>query len=205
MKFQYDCSKCNTQCDGISKAAYIFENDADYSERKENFVIDCINSLPGYQAEKCTEQGYPDIRVHKDNEVFYIEIKAQRRTFMSVGRLLPDSDLVPSETLALNLSDLLRYFEIRDEEKCRVYIMWCLENRPCIVPEGETRYFYENVNELERLYHIYQEQRRFRRKSGYGDWVNGQHKGVVVNYHFSIEELREAIADNNFIEILQDN
>jgi hypothetical protein len=33
-------------------------------------------------------------------------------------------------------------------------------------------------------------QGRFRRASGYGDVVNGVHKGVVVNYHFSLEELK---------------
>lgn len=204
MSFQFDCQRCDTRCDGVSKANYIFENDADYSERKEKLVIDSINNVEGFRAEKCDEPGYPDIIVYDGDTPFYIEIKAQRRTFMAVERLLPYSQLTPSETLALNLSDLVRYFEIRNKENCDVYIMWCLENRPCIVDEGETRYFYQHVNELERLYNIYKDNRRFRRRSGNGDWVNGQHKGVVVNYHFSLDELNEATEENCFIEILKD-
>ena len=35
--------------------------------------------------------------------------------------------------------------------------------------------------------------RRFKRRSGYGDVVNGKHKGVVVNYHFSLNELDDNI------------
>lgn len=204
MTFRFDCSQCKNKCDGISKMNYRFESDVDYSERKENYVIDCINRMEGYHAEKCEKPGYPDIMVRKGDEIFYIEIKAQRRTFMSVKKILPEGDLIPSETLALNLSDLQRYFSIREQDGNKIFIMWCLENRPCIVEEGNTRYFYQDIDELKRIYEFYQERRRFRRKSGNGDWVNGQHRGVVVNYHFSIEELKEATEGNNFIEILED-
>ena len=48
---------------------------------------------------------------------------------------------------------------------------------------------YNNISELKKIYTYYGEKRRFRRKSGEGDVVNGIHKGVVVNYHFSINEL----------------
>lgn len=43
MSFRFECEGCKTRCDGISKSSYIFENDVDYSERKENYVIDLIN------------------------------------------------------------------------------------------------------------------------------------------------------------------
>ena len=33
-------------------------------------------------------------------------------------------------------------------------------------------------------------QRKFRRKSGEGDEVDGKHLGVTVNYHFSLKELK---------------
>ena len=157
-----------------------------------------------YHAKKCDLPGYPDIEVQVGNKKFYIEIKAQRRTFMAVQRILPNANLVPSETLALNLSDLMRYFEIENNDNVNVYLMWCLENRPCIVEQGQTRYFYQSAKELKELYSKYQDARRFRRKSGYGDVVNGQHKGVVVNYHFSLEEFKEAKDTNNFIEILNE-
>ncbi len=202
MGYKYKCAGCKTPCDGISKGAYNFENDVNYSERKEQYVIDQINKVAGYVAQKCDEPGYPDIMVQHGKDVFYIEIKAQRRTFMAVERVLPYAELLPSETLALNLSDLNRYFEIEKETGTRIYLMWCLENRPCIVENGNTRYFYQSTQLLKDIYSKYMDKRRFSRKSGDGDVVNGQHKGVVVNYHFSIDELKEAQDKTNFIEIL---
>lgn len=65
-----------------------------------------------------------------------------------------------------------------------------MSNRPCIVKEGEELIFYNALSELERIYNYYGDKRRFKRKSGKGDVVNGQHKGVVVNYHFSLNELK---------------
>ena len=56
-KFIFDCSKCHNPCDGVSKGTYIFENDTDYSERKEKMIINQINTLPDYRAEKCTKDG----------------------------------------------------------------------------------------------------------------------------------------------------
>ena len=35
--------------------------------------------------------------------------------------------------------------------------------------------------------------RKFKRASGKGDIVDGVHKGVLVNYHFSLNELLEGI------------
>ena len=118
-------------------------------------------------------------------------IKAQRRTFMSVEKILPNSDLIPSETMALNLSDLLRYFNIAKRETVPIYILWVLSNRPCAVDNDKVKYFYQKVDILERIYNKYRNIRTFRRKSGVGDVVNGEHKGVVVNYHFSLSELKE--------------
>lgn len=189
----YDCSNCPTRCDGNSKRVYNFINDVEYSEKKENELIDTINQIDGFMATKCIVDGYPDIEVFDryTNKVFYIEIKAQRRTFMSVKRILPYGELEPSETLALNLSDLVRYFNFLNEDQIRIFILWCVENRPCIVPENRTRYFYQDAFILERIYHHYGDSRRFRRASGFGDVVDGKHKGVVVNYHFSLAELKE--------------
>ena len=41
---------------------------------------------------------------------------------MSVEKILPNSNLIPSETMALNLSDLLRYFDIAKKETIPIYI-----------------------------------------------------------------------------------
>ena len=189
-KFIHDCSKCDQKCDGISKKSYIFLNDVEYSEAKENLVIDKINSVGGYQAKKCELEGYPDIEIlHlESNKKFYIEIKAQRRTFMAVKRKLPFAELEPSETIACNLSDLERYIKIHNETKEKIFVVWCLENRPCIVEDGKTMFFYQEIDILADILKRYGDKRRFRRESGYGDVVNGQHKGVVVNYHFSLNE-----------------
>lgn len=196
-KFLFDCSVCPTRCDGISKGIYNFISDVEYSENKENQIIDLINSFDGFHAQKCELEGYPDIEVYhiQSNKRFFVEIKAQRRTFMSVKRILPDGGLEPSETLALNLSDLLRYFDIQKEENVPIFILWCLENRPCIVPDGETYFYYQDTRVLEDIYKSILDKRRFRRESGRGDYVNGQHKGVVVNYHFSLNELDELIIE----------
>lgn len=192
-KYLFDCVNCSTRCDGVSKGVYNFMSDVEYSENKENQIIDLINTYDGFRAKKCELEGYPDIEVYHypSNRHFYVEIKAQRRTFMSVKRILPDGGLEPSETLALNLSDLLRYFEIQKEVREPIFILWCLENRPCIVPDGETYFYYQDTRVLEDIYNVVLYKRRFRRESGRGDYVNGQHKGVVVNYHFSLNELDE--------------
>lgn len=191
MNFNFDCSFCPSRCDGVSKGVYNFQSDVDYSEEKENFIISEINSFPDFKASKCLLDGYPDIEIKHlpSDRIFYVEIKAQRRTFMSVSRVLPESGLIPSETLALNLSDLIRYFEISNITQAPIFIMWCLENRPCIVPPDETFFFYQDINVLREIYRREGNRRRFRRESGRGDYVNGQHKGVVVNYHFSLNEL----------------
>ena len=192
MSYKFNCSTCTNRCDGISLGVYKFKNDVEYSEYFENQLIkEIIQS--GLFAKKTERKGFPDIEVYDyENGPIrcYIEVKAQRRSFMSVSRILPKSNLVPSETLALNLSDLLRYFEISHLEPTPIYILWVLSERPCIVPIGQYQYYYQSSKILEEIYNHYKDTRRFRRASGYGDVVNGIHKGVVVNYHFSLEELK---------------
>ena len=193
MECIFKCSACKTRCDDKSKKVYNFKSDIKYSEEKEKYIISQINSIPDFSAQKCTVDKYPDIEVtyKPTGKVFYIEIKAMRRTFMTVAKNLPDSDLIPSETLVLNLSDLVRYFDIQKKTDKPVFIIWCLENRPCIVSPGETFFCYQDVSVLKTIYEAEGDKRRFKRESGKGDVVNGKHLGVTVNYHFSIKELIE--------------
>ena len=191
--FVYDCSSCPTRCDGKSKKRYDFEEDARFSEQYEDLIIRKINEYPQYLAAKTQKDGYPDIEIKKkaNGELFrFLEIKVQRRTFMTVKKHLLEANLFPSETLALNLSDLIRYFDIQKETGIPTSILWVLLNRPCIV-KNEPLLFYQTTDVLEEIYHKYRDKRRFRRKSGKGDVVDGVHKGVVVNYHFSLGELKE--------------
>ncbi|MBN2663295.1 MAG: hypothetical protein JXR68_06565 [Bacteroidales bacterium] len=192
--FVYDCSVCPNRCDGVSKGSYIFKNDVQFSEYYENLIIDRINMNKNYTAYKCSKDGYPDIQIIDNNTkklFLYIEVKVQRRTFMSVQRILPQSNLLPSETLALNLSDLLRYFKIHEAEKIPTNILWVLLNRPCILKSEQIAYYYQSVEKLQLIYNKCTTKRRFKRQSGAGDVVNGVHKGVVVNYHFSLKELKK--------------
>ena len=139
------------------------------------------------------EEGYPDVEFLNEptGTVFYIEIKAQRITFMSVKRILPEGGLELSETLALNLNDLLRCFEIRKATGKTVFTLQHLENRPCIVPEGKIYYYYQNVEKQKQFITLFKIKDVLKSESGRGDVVNKQYKGVIVNYHFSLNELKE--------------
>lgn len=201
--YQYDCSVCETRCDGKSKNEYIFTRDVDFSEEIESEVINLINST--YQnlfAQKTFNREYPDISIKKKNNLFdplfFIEVKVQQRTFMSIQHQLPDSGLIPSETVALNLSDLERYFEIKTLKQKPVFITWCLMNRPCIngINPMNKKFFSQEIEILKKIrQNDKTNSRRFRRASGEGDVVDGEHKGVVVNYHFSLNELFEGLPD----------
>lgn len=193
--FNFDCSNCETRCDGKSKGVYIFKNDVDYAEEIEKEVASIISEKFHLFVKKTDKDGYPDLEVYEYENgplKYYVEVKAQRRTFMSVERILPHGNLIPSETMALNQSDLVRYFDIYKKESVPIFLMWVLSHRPCITSDEEHRYFYERVDKLEKIFKKYGKARTFRRGSGKGDVVNGEHKGVVVNYHFSLNELTEA-------------
>jgi hypothetical protein len=190
--FVFDCSKCHTRCDGESKGVYIFDNDVSFSEDYEQQVINKINSTGKHIASKCERPGYPDIEVidQSGNLYCYVEVKVQRRAFMQVEKRLPNSNLKPSETVALNLSDLLRYFDIQRATDVKIVVAWFLQERLCITGEQAYLVYFQNLEELERIYNIEKGKRTFRRKSGEGDVVDGVHKGVTVNYHFSLRELQ---------------
>jgi hypothetical protein len=195
----YDCSSCQTRCDGKSIGVYDFEKDVNFSEAIEEQIIRQINkSNPNLFAFKTKKNGYPDIEIISktsiDKPVCYIEIKVQSRTFMSIEKLLPNSYLKPSETIAVNLSDLERYFKVYETEKTPLFIVWCLKNRKCINEKNTDLYFYQNIKELEKIrLNDKNNTRKFKRATGIGDVVNGQHKGVLVNYHFSLNELIQGI------------
>ena len=195
----YDCSSCQTRCDGKSIGVYDFEKDVNFSETIEDKVIKQINkSNVNLFAFKTKKSGYPDIEIISkssiDKPVCYIEIKVQSRTFMSVEKVLASSNLKPSETIALNLSDLERYFKVYEKEKIDFYIVWCLKNRRCINTENTDLYFHQTIQELEKIrLNDKNNSRKFKRATGIGDVVNGEHKGVLVNYHFSLNELIQGI------------
>lgn len=193
--YKFNCyNYCNgkIKCDGKSKNTYQFKSDVEFSEHYEKHIIDEIKKM-GFYAEKTVRAQYPDIEVFdkKGGKMLcFIEVKVQRRTFMIVKKILPDANLVASETLALNLSDLRHYIEQSKVVDVPIYIMWVLLERPCILGDEEYKMYYNHIDQFKEILDKYGDKRTFRRKSGKGDVVNGVHKGVVVNYHFSIGELK---------------
>lgn len=189
----YDCNNCPTRCDSESKGVYIFVKDSTISENFEKEIQNKINESGKYKASKCEKSGYPDLEIKniRDEIIEFLEVKVQQRTFMAVEKKLPDGYLKPSETVALNLSDLLRYFEIKKNTGINISIVWVLRNRLCLVKKDSEKLFIQSIGNLQWIYKKYLNKRRFRRKSGEGDIIGGVHKGVTVNYHFSLKELRK--------------
>jgi hypothetical protein len=183
----FDCGRCRTRCDGRSKLAYVFDDDVQKSEAVEASLAARLSSQLGVDVVKTAAQahGLPDLEVACGGQLISrVEVKVQGRAFMAVQRLLPYAGLRPYETVALNLSDLQRYIELYQRERVPLFLVWHVR-RPCL---GEG-YWGAPITALERLWRRYGERRQFRRKSAPSDYVDGQHKGVVVNYHFSLNEL----------------
>jgi len=196
----FNCDDCPTRCDGKTVDQFDFEKDVNFSESIENEIIDFFNkNYPHLISTKTTLEGYPDIEIRcvKCNHLLCLaEVKGQARTFMSIGRMLKGSGLTPSETLCLNLSDLERYFKIFSSTNMPIILIWSLMRRPCITgPKKDfKKFFYQNLGDLKTIRtNDINNSRRFRRATGKGDVVNGEHKGVVVNYHFSINELEPGL------------
>jgi len=191
-----NCDECNlsNKCSGKSKGQYIFEDDTALSDKVEEetkmLIVKHTKFLCDKVIDKELADGYPDLKVlleSPDNVVARVEVKFQQRTFMKIKQKLPLANLLPAETVALNKSDLVRYFEIYTLIKpTPIYIVWKLL-RPCF---GEL-WLYNHISEFKKIYEQYGDKRTFRRQSGYGDIdEEGRHLGVVVNYHFSINELK---------------
>jgi len=184
---KYNCNSCRTKCDSKSKTAYIFKDDVLLSEEAEDWLVNRLSSTLGIQVKKAIAEahGLPDLELVQYEEIIArVEVKAQGRAFMLVRKLLPLANLSPYETVALNLSDLERYISNYHKENISTFLIWRVR-RPCIA-EG---YWGQHIEILERIYKQYGYRRKFQRKSTNSDYVDGLHKGVTVNYHFSLQEL----------------
>lgn len=185
----FDCTKCKTPCDGKSKSAFDFEADVAISECAEIELINRLQDVLDFDVRKVSmaDSGLPDLEIRKGSTLIArIEVKAQGRAFMAVSRLLPNSNLRPYETVALNRSDLLRYISTFDKEMVPTFIVWKIK-RPCI-PDA---WFGQDIKVLKKSYQEFGSARTFKRRSTASDLVDGIHKGVTVNYHFSLKELLE--------------
>ena len=184
---RFDCGRCRTRCDGRSKTAYIFEDDVALSEGAENWLLAYLAERLQWTVRKAPAQrhGLPDLELARNGQVVgRVEVKAQGRAFMAVQRLLPQADLRPYETVALNLSDIRRYVAQYRLEQAPTFIVWRVK-RPCL---GEG-YWGQRLEALMAIGDRYRDRRTWRRASTASDIVDGEHRGVVVNYHFSLREL----------------
>jgi len=184
---KFSCNTCKTRCDGISKTAYIFSEDVEKSERDEELIAGFIRERIPVSVKKTPAQahGLADLEIYKDSELLCrVEVKHQERTFMAVSRLLPHGKLLPYETIAINLSDLERYISQHKVDQVPIFVIWHV-SRPCL---GSV-YFGNEISVLESVLNLYRDKRTFRRASTKSDYVNGEHKGVVVNFHFSLKEM----------------
>jgi hypothetical protein len=185
----FDCKRCATPCDGKSKKSFDFQADTAISEIAELELSSRLNQIDLIRAQKVPDENahLPDIEIRKNDKVIArVEVKAQGRAFMAVNRLLPNGNLLPYETVALNRSDLVRYIKNFDLEQIPTFIVWRIK-RPCI-PDA---WYGHNLEFLKQSFEKYGETRTFRRRSTNSDYVGGTHKGVTVNYHFSLKELLE--------------
>jgi len=185
----FDCKLCATPCDGISKKSFDFQADTEISASAEEELISRLNSFELIQAKKVSDDfaHLPDIEIRKNGMVIArVEVKAQGRAFMAIDRLLPSSNLLPYETVALNRSDLVRYFKNFEREKIPTFVVWKVK-RPCI----PNAWYGHSLEFLKQSFEEYGDKRTFKRRSTQSDYVSGIHKGVTVNYHYSLKEMLE--------------
>jgi hypothetical protein len=157
------------------------------SERVEQHLSSYLEVLLDVEVQKtpAIPHGLPDLALLQGSQLIArVEVKAQSRAFMKVKAKLPQAGLLPYETVALNLSDFLRYIQLHAQEHVPLFIVWAVK-RPCI----GMGYWGQRIDVLQEVYRSYGNKRRFQRGVTQSDIVNGEHKGVTVNYHFSIREL----------------
>jgi len=186
-KGKYDCSSCRTRCDDRSLDKYMFEADLRRSEKTEDVLRQRLEHTLRTTVLKPEGRphGPPDLEILVATRVVArVEVKVQGRAFMKVQNLLPLANLRPYETVALNVPDLDNYIALHAVEKLPIYLVWYVK-RPCL---GEG-YWGQALDILHDIYRHYGLKRKFVRRSGAGDVVDGRHKGETRNYHFSLQEM----------------
>ena len=188
------CKDCTHKCPIPAKGGEsVFTEDVERSRVVEDEVAKYIN-FQSYGHLICrnrnngTRDTYPDLEIsvaqQPEKVRARLEVKYQRTTFMMIKKLRPKADLEPWNTVALNESDLIKYIELHEREKIPTHLVWRLD-RTCL----GSRFFYQDIAVLSRIYQKYGDTRFFPRATRKGDIVNGVHKGVTGNYHFSINEM----------------
>lgn len=187
------CGTCN-KCSGKSKFDYPFERDLLSSD---DLVVQLMNYVERNTAFRCRKTEIdknPDINVYKDaacKEILCrIEAKfLEGQAFMKAKERL---GLYAKETLVVDEPKLQSYFQCKENDRksgkeIPIYVVWKFD-RPCGDVGGIT--VFQEIDELQRLYHLYGHARAFRRKTGDNDYQKGTRMGIIDKYHFSLRECR---------------
>ena len=184
------CGTCHL-CTANSKGVYTFSGDLASSYDLVKELISLIHSETPYHCIGPEIHKNADIRVMDDQDDLVCRIEAKMlndKPFMKVHSFLPGHDLFPKETIVVDLPKLNHYIDRTHQEKgIPTFIVWYLGRR-CPDVGGIT--VFQNVSILEQIKKQKGNGRFFERKTGRGDFVNGQKLGITGKYHFSICECR---------------
>lgn len=193
-KIKRNCGECKI-CEPKSKLVYPFERDLTTSEELVEELKKLIGSNNKYSCSEPEIVKNPDIRVFDKDGKLVCRVEAkylEGKAFVKARDILGDK-LQPRETLVLDEPKLLSYFECKrnDAEKydsdIPIYIVWKFD-RPCSDIGGIT--VFQEVEELKKIYEMKGADRRYERKIGNGDIVDGEKRGITLKYHFSLLECR---------------
>jgi hypothetical protein len=188
------CGTCNI-CLPQSALAYPFARDLTNSKMLVNELKAFITEKTGLICKDTEVHQNPDIRVLNDKDELIARVEAkylEGKAFMKVAQMLEDK-LFPKETLVVDEPKLLSYFACkkRDQEQYKrnipIFVVWKYD-RPCADVGGIC--IYQEVDILRAIYEEKGKSRKFRRKTGQGDFVEGRRMGVIDKFHFSISECK---------------
>lgn len=134
----------------------------------------------------------PDINVYKDSSLqeLVCRIEAKFLDGQAFVKSKNYTGLYAKEALVIDEPKLLSYFSCKSADKnmgknIPIYIVWKFD-RPCSDVGGIA--VFQEIDVLNRLYEKYGDTRAFRRKTSETDFQNGERKGIIDKYHFSIRE-----------------
>lgn len=189
------CGICHT-CNAKSKGAYSFNSDLSKSQELVEALMALVAETTSFH---CIPPGHvkdPDIQVLDSQERLVCRIEAKMledKPFMKVNSFLSGHDLQPKETIVVDYSKLMSYFERMQADNCGAssyiptFVVWHL-GRPCAELNGIT--VFQECQGLKTIFNQKGKSRVYDRKTGTGDFKDGTQMGITKKYHFSVRECR---------------
>ena len=187
----YECKECK-KCTPESALNYPFDKDLENSQDLVNELKFLIESNTILKCRDTEENKNPDLLVIDISinnfllcrvEAKYLEGKAFVKSEEYIG-------LKPKEVLVIDEPKLKHYFECKKSDKLRfkrevpLFVVWKFD-RPCEDIGGIT--VFQEIDKLQEI-HTKERKRYFRRKKATNDYVDGERKGIIDKYHYSIKE-----------------